>query len=88
MVQLMAEDAAPDVILMDHQMPVMTGSVATQEIRKLGYKGRIVMLTGHALTEDVDTFMKAGADGVLNKPVNIAELLRVASIRSVRESEK
>ena len=84
MIQLMAENAAPDVILMDHQMPVMTGSVATQEIRKLGYKGRIIMLTGHALAEDVTNFMTSGADGVLNKPVNVDELLNLVCARSGR----
>lgn len=60
-------------------MPVMTGAEATAKIRKLGYNKRIIMLTGHALPDDVDSFIRAGADGVLSKPVNINELLQLAS---------
>ena len=45
-----------------------------QEIRKLGYKGLIIGVTGNALKVDVDTFMTHGADKVLIKPMNIDDL--------------
>ena len=60
-----------DVITMDYQMPIMDGVTATRCIRKLGYKGLIIALTGNALSEDVKDFLSNGADIVLNKPLSI-----------------
>lgn len=60
--------AVHDVIFMDHTMPVMSGIEATSIIRSLGYTGLIIGLTGNALDDDVDAFLKAGADCVTLKP--------------------
>ena len=60
-----------DVILMDFVMPNMDGPTATQEIRDLGYRGRIFGLTGNALESDVTYFKQKGADEVLAKPFNL-----------------
>lgn len=37
---------------------------------RLGYKGCIVAVTGNALAEDYDIFIKNGANGVLTKPLS------------------
>ena len=66
-----ADAGCYDVILMDYQMPVMDGPTAIAEIRKLGYSSVILGLTGNALLSDRDTMLKAGADGVLLKPMNV-----------------
>ena len=58
-----------DVIFMDHQMPVMDGPTAAKEMRRLGYKGKIIGLTGNAQPEDIAVFVGHGADQVLTKPV-------------------
>ena len=68
-----------DIVFMDHQMPVMDGPTAAKEMRRLGYKGKIIGLTGNALPEDISSFMRHGADQVLTKPVQqwvIASILR------------
>ena len=58
-----------DVIFMDYQMPVMDGPTAAKEMRRLGYKGKIIGLTGNAQPEDIAVFVGHGADQVLTKPV-------------------
>ena len=60
-----------DVITMDYQMPVMDGVTATSNIRRLGYKGQIIAVTGNALSEDLNAFLSNGANIVLTKPLSI-----------------
>ena len=64
-----------DVILMDFVMPNMDGPTATREIRALGYPGIIIGVTGNALAEDIELFMRCGANKVLPKPLRIEDLL-------------
>jgi len=66
----------PTHITMDNQMPVMTGVVATRELRAAGYDGRIVGVSGNAtrVGNDEDGFLAAGADAVLSKPVSFEKL--------------
>mmetsp|Transcript_10354 Transcript_10354/g.14253 ORF Transcript_10354/g.14253 Transcript_10354/m.14253 type:complete len:791 (+) Transcript_10354:1774-4146(+) len=63
-----------DLILMDFEMPVMKGPEATQELRKMGLKQVIIGVTGNVLQEDVDHFMRSGADAVLSKPLSMDKL--------------
>jgi signal transduction histidine kinase/ActR/RegA family two-component response regulator len=76
-----------DLILMDMQMPVMDGLIATQEIRnielQLGLpRLPIIALTANALDRDRDACMAAGMDCFLTKPIRpevlSATLLRYA----------
>ena len=67
-----ASGSSYDIITIDYQMPVMDGVTATSIIRKLGYKGQIIGVTGNALSEDVNSFLSNGADTVLTKPLSIA----------------
>ena len=68
-----------DIITMDFQMPVMDGITATREIRGLGYIGVIVGVTGNALQEDIDAFVRNGANTVLKKPITAKQLLSYLS---------
>jgi CheY-like chemotaxis protein len=43
-------------------------------MRELGYKGPIIGVTGNALPSDVEYFMSSGANAVLAKPLQIAQL--------------
>ena len=58
-----------DAIFMDWVMPKMTGLEATAEIRKLGYKGPIIGVTGNAMDADREEFLSAGASHVFTKPL-------------------
>jgi signal transduction histidine kinase/ActR/RegA family two-component response regulator len=71
-----------DLILMDENMPNMTGRVATIEIRNFEKENNlkpifIVALTANALTGDKDKFLKAGMNEYLSKPLEIAKLIEI-----------
>ena len=62
-----------EVVAIDYQMPVMDGVTATTAMRKIGYTGRIIGITGNAMQEDLNSFMASGADIVLTKPLSVAK---------------
>jgi len=65
-----------DLVLMDINMPVMDGIVATEEIRKLpqGRKLPVVALTALGLESIKERLIQAGFDGYLPKPINLGQL--------------
>jgi CheY-like chemotaxis protein len=68
-----------DIVLMDIQMPVMTGLEATEAIRRTELdSGRhipIVAMTAHAMKGDKEACLASGMDAYLSKPIRPAELL-------------
>ncbi|MEN0059974.1 MAG: response regulator [Bdellovibrio sp.] len=68
------EWAAPDLILMDIQMPMMDGYETTQRIRAKGYDKPIVALTAHAMKEEIERCREVGCDEVMTKPARRKEL--------------
>ncbi len=72
-----AEQTAPDIILMDIRMPVMDGYEAIRQIKKNEKLKKIpvIALTASALTEDRKKIMETGFDGHLLKPLQRSELL-------------
>ena len=67
-----------DAVLMDVMMPVMDGIEALQAIRlqevQTGAHLPIVMATAHAEPGDAARFQRAGADGYVIKPIELAQL--------------
>ena len=65
------ENGAPyDVIMMDFVMPVMNGPDCVRELRKSGFKGLIIGVTGNAMKTDLNIFMEAGTNKVMTKPLD------------------
>jgi len=68
-----------DLVLMDIQMPVISGIEATKEIKKISNKILIIAITAYALDGDMEKFIKAGCDDYISKPVENELLLRKIS---------
>jgi CheY-like chemotaxis protein len=71
-----------DAILMDVQMPVMDGPTATREIRRLdsaAAKLPIIALTANAMPGDRESYIAAGMDDYISKPVEPAKLMALLS---------
>ncbi len=67
-----------DLVLMDINMPVMTGDEATRRIRSSTkpYRGiPIVVLTANAMTGQREEYLNMGANAYLAKPINIDRLI-------------
>lgn len=65
---------APNIILMDINMPNMDGYEATHEIRKLSEKTPIIAITAYAYASDKKKIMENGFDGYMSKPLNAKKL--------------
>ena len=63
-----------DTVLLDNEMPVMSGSTAAEHMRAMGSDVFIVGVTGNLLPEDVAHFKESGANAVLPKPFKLSDL--------------
>jgi CheY-like chemotaxis protein len=66
-----------DLVLMDVQMPVMDGIIATQKIRNLKSDIRdipIIAMTAHAMKGDRQRCLDAGMDDYISKPIDVDDL--------------
>ncbi|MFQ6030810.1 MAG: response regulator, partial [Dehalococcoidia bacterium] len=80
-----------DLVLMDVQMPVMDGYVATQLIRQWEREQGteptpIVALTANALREDEQKSLDAGCNTHIAKPIKRATLLETISSCTAKEA--
>ena len=68
-----------ELVLMDLQMPELDGVSAIRILREQGYQLPIVALTAHALAEDRERCLAAGATGYETKPITRQKLLEVVA---------
>ena len=68
-----------DAIIIDNFMQRLNGPDAIKVIRRLGYKNLVFGLTGSVAAEDIQTFLSAGVDKVLIKPVSLTDLGELVS---------
>ena len=71
-----ADEAPPDLVLLDIQMPVMDGFEVLHELRKNPRFMRlpIFAMTAYAMRGDQEKILAAGFDGNFSKPVNVSLL--------------
>ena len=82
----LVRELAPDVVVMDLNMPGMNGIEATREIARLAPLTRVLVLTISDQDEDVMDAILAGACGYLMKDSSIQDLMQGIRAASVGES--
>ena len=70
-----AKEKKPDLILMDIQLPVMSGLEATKILKdnKETKEIPIIALTASVMKNEIEKIYEVGCDGYISKPVNIKE---------------
>jgi signal transduction histidine kinase len=75
----------PDVLLIDVELPGLSGNAAVFTLRSHGYRGRIVTLSATSSGDAHDAALRAGADYYLTKPLNVEQFLGVMQQAAQRE---
>lgn len=69
-----AELHNPDAIILDLNLPDLSGLVVCEHLRSIGSKAPIIVLTGETKIMSKITLLDAGADDYLTKPFSLGEL--------------
>ena len=68
-------DHPVDVLVLDVKMPGMSGLDVLHRIKSMGLTTEVILLTGHAATQDGVQGIKSGAFDYLSKPIEFEHLL-------------
>lgn len=74
-IEVCRNNADIDLILMDIQMPSMSGYEAIRQIRKFNKDVIIIVQTAYGLTGDREKALEAGSNDYISKPIDKNELL-------------
>jgi len=78
-----------DLVLMDVNMPIMDGILATEKIRELSFPKNqvpILALTANAMMEDKRRCIDAGMNGFISKPIKVEKLIEELDVILSSES--
>ncbi|MDK9706057.1 MAG: response regulator [Desulforhopalus sp.] len=79
----------PDVIVLDMQMPEMSGLDVLSQVKILDPSIEVILLTGHGSLELGITGMELGAFDYIIKPVDLALLMeKIVEANTMRRSKK
>lgn len=74
---ILVSQQAFDLILMDLQMPKMTGAETTLELRNKGVNTPVVAFTASIVSDEIDKAMSSGMSCYITKPVDVVKLTTV-----------
>lgn len=69
------EDVSPSLLLIDIQMPGMSGFELLDNIRKGRPHIPMIAVTAYSMDSDIERILEAGFDGYLPKPINAITLV-------------
>jgi FixJ family two-component response regulator len=72
----------PDCLLLDLQMPDLSGTEVQRALRTAGAQFPIIIITAHDSPSEREECMSAGAIAYLCKPLDIRTLIRALSLHS------
>ena len=81
----------PDLILMDLNLPTMTGLEVTRKLRETPAFSHtpIIAITAYAMKGDKERVIESGCDAYLSKPINTRELPEmIAEMLLQRQKDK
>ena len=73
------ESEAPDLVLLDYQLPDRTGVEVMADLRKIAPRVPVIMITAHASVSGAVEAVKEGVYDYISKPFDIQELLQTVS---------
>jgi two-component system cell cycle response regulator DivK len=78
-----AEEKVPDLILMDIQLPGISGIDALKVLRANPATAKIpvIAVTASVMQQDRNLITQAGFDGYIGKPLNLKEFLEAVSAK-------
>ncbi|MFC1985689.1 response regulator [Chloroflexota bacterium] len=85
----MAMRKQPDLIIMDMQLPKVSGLEVTKRLKHLpDFRNvPIIALTAYAMKEDKEKFVKAGCNNYLSKPFHTRELRDIV-VKMLQQRQK
>ncbi len=85
-----AEKERPDLILMDIQLPKMSGLEVTRKLREIPEFSRtpIIAITAYAMMGDEEKALDAGCNAYLTKPIRVRELPDLITIMLLQRQEE
>jgi len=80
-------DRKPDVVLMDLQMPGLTGAAAVKRLRTEAPDVRVVVVSAYADGRMIEEAMENGASGYVSKDVELEEVAtRIVEVSAAKQS--
>ena len=79
-VEFCSVDPSINLVLMDLQLPVLNGYLATRKIKQLRPRLVVIAQTANAMQDEKYKAIQYGCDDVITKPISQSELFRILSL--------
>ncbi|MGD2034445.1 MAG: response regulator [Bacteroidales bacterium] len=74
-IDICKSDPKIDLVLMDVQLPILSGKEAMKQIKSIRPDLPIIAQTAFAMAGDREIYINAGFDDYIAKPINVEELI-------------
>jgi len=74
-----------DLIMVDMQLPTMSGIDTTKNLRQSGYKGIIIGLKEHTVMDDKQSCLIAGCNDVISIPIDRNEFIAMLEEKTAKQ---